>query len=1185
MADQDNQLILPQEIYSAHLKTIHAVRLSKREIDIIACVLNGRSAKGIGHFLSLSPRTVEAHIHNAMKKLGCTSRESMITLLESTGQFLTLKSYYLSLLTYSAFEKSLKDIAKQETGTSAQKSCLIVYWQDNNPAFFQDLKTHLSLAGIATSLELRQQRASFSQLTQETHQDIYTIYIMPDSSGPAAPAHPGKRKEMPRSSSQTTFCVDKVLFLLSQMAIPEITLQDGAHYPHINLADQKNYYFLVFSILTKILPSLNLKKTIATFEEKHGMLNTSSESDRTYPEGKARAKNGGQIVAQLKKVLLNRKTGILPSFLTNLLAALLVPVLLFTCQRYVADEPGTIKADKAQRSLQAQDHSPNQFVRSDLVIPAESVLLNRLAIIQQIENQFKEQKEDIKTVALVGIGGAGKTTLARQYAHSQELPVIWEINAETQESLKGSFENLAYAILKTNKEKNALRELQGIKSATEREEKVMRLVKESLRSHLDWLLIYDNVEQFNDIRKYFPSDSRAWGKGKVILTTQNSHMQNNNRIHLTIQVGGLEPSEKLDLFLKVMSRDSLSPFSVIEIGQAEKFLNYIPPFPLDVSAAAYYLKATNISYKEYLARLDNSNEEFLEMQKNVLNGATEYTRTRYSIISLSLKDFIHKNKNFCDLLLLTSLLDAENIPRDLLNLYKGELIVDNFIYSLKKYSLIVGPLLQPAPSLSHIFIHRSTQNISFAYLAEFLKLNKDSSLLKEIVCLLDDYLGQAIEAEDFPKMQIMVGHLEKFLHHRNLLTDFSQGLLESKLACIYYFIKNNKSRQAIKNIIKILVSRSSKILSSDEDRSKLARSLLQVGVVCTELRLYKEALELIEHAAKIYGKSGLRQNLELSWALSHLGNVYRRLGNYEKARDYLEDSVRLRKQYEIDDKRIVHTLSCLGSVYRGLGSYQKSIEILEESLKLCEKYYPKDHIRVGRALKSLGTVYRRLGDYKKAKEYIERSVLIFKKYFPENHLNIGLTLAYLGNCLRELGEYQKSCNCLKQSLRIHQKHFDENDAIIGWILFHLAKTYKDLGRYQESQELFDKVLKIYDKKCGGENIETARLLRDVAEIYLEKNCLDDAESFTKRSLGILEHRNHIDVYRSLETLGEIYLKKSIQLPTTKNSQNFKNQAIDQFNQALKIARQHFPKTSAHIQRIHSKIKILQEERSRLFVKK
>jgi tetratricopeptide (TPR) repeat protein len=146
----------------------------------------------------------------------------------------------------------------------------------------------------------------------------------------------------------------------------------------------------------------------------------------------------------------------------------------------------------------------------------------------------------------------------------------------------------------------------------------------------------------------------------------------------------------------------------------------------------------------------------------------------------------------------------------------------------------------------------------------------------------------------------------------------------------------------------------------------------------------------------------------------------------------------------------------------------------------------------------------------------------------------------------------------------------------------LAKTYKALGKHQESQNLFDKVLKIYDKNYGEENIETARLQRDMAEIYLEKDRLNEAENLIKRSLNILKYRNHVDTYKSLKVLGEIYFKKSIQSSRAKKdkeSQDFKNQAINQFNQALKIAEQQFPKHSAHIQRLSSKIKKAQEEKA------
>lgn len=69
-------------------------------------------------------------------------------------------------------------------------------------------------------------------------------------------------------------------------------------------------------------------------------------------------------------------------------------------------------------------------IRSDLIIPVRDVLLERPQLIAQLDEKFKG-KNGIQTIALIGPGGAGKTTLARQYAHLQKNDVVWEINAET----------------------------------------------------------------------------------------------------------------------------------------------------------------------------------------------------------------------------------------------------------------------------------------------------------------------------------------------------------------------------------------------------------------------------------------------------------------------------------------------------------------------------------------------------------------------------------------------------------------------------------------------------------------------------------------------------------------------------------------------------------------------------------
>lgn len=76
------------------------------------------------------------------------------------------------------------------------------------------------------------------------------------------------------------------------------------------------------------------------------------------------------------------------------------------------------------------------------------------------------------------------------------------------------------------------------------------------------------------------------------------------------------------------------------------------------------------------------------------------------------------------------MLDSQDIPRDLLGAHKDDIIIDNFIYYLKKYSLITPQ--SPSYSGPAFSIHRSIQAATLAYLVDKLKLEKNSHLIQSI---------------------------------------------------------------------------------------------------------------------------------------------------------------------------------------------------------------------------------------------------------------------------------------------------------------------------------------------------------------------------------------------------------------------------------------------------------------------
>ena len=269
-----------------------------------------------------------------------------------------------------------------------------------------------------------------------------------------------------------------------------------------------------------------------------------------------------------------------------------------------------------------------QDVKADLLIPVESVLLSRSELLSQIDDKLKG-KEGIQTIALVGIGGAGKTTLARRYAKQKKVNLVWEINAETKGSLIGSFEALAQTLCKTEEDKNALEEAQDIKNSAKREERILFFVKDKLKSLDNWFLIYDNVENFTTIQKWFPCDPTSWGNGRIIVTTRDGNLQNNVHINSAIHIGELEPAEKLHLFMKIMKDGASLKLTDEQKNAAEKFLTHIPPFPLDVSVTAYYLKTTNLPYEKYLNCLKEHHKDFTTTQEAILKEVGEHFKLQH----------------------------------------------------------------------------------------------------------------------------------------------------------------------------------------------------------------------------------------------------------------------------------------------------------------------------------------------------------------------------------------------------------------------------------------------------------------------------------------------------------------------------------------------------------------------------
>lgn len=124
------------------------------------------------------------------------------------------------------------------------------------------------------------------------------------------------------------------------------------------------------------------------------------------------------------------------------------------------------------------DKKEPPVIHTNLIAPVDSISLERPHLLQQMGNNFNNSQE-IPSLALIGPGGTGKTTLVHQYTQGQKSSVIWEINGENSEILKSSFAELSYTLSATEEDKDELSKIEKIKHPKVREHKRLLYIQKN----------------------------------------------------------------------------------------------------------------------------------------------------------------------------------------------------------------------------------------------------------------------------------------------------------------------------------------------------------------------------------------------------------------------------------------------------------------------------------------------------------------------------------------------------------------------------------------------------------------------------------------------------------------------------------------------------------------------------------
>ena len=1044
------------------ISQINDVIFNPREIDVIACIINVRGVKKIADILGISHRTVEGYIKTILRKISSNSQEGIKDFVEKSSQLVLIKQHYIDLLINKLFLSQIAKVAVKLKNKNI--SCIV------NHAAKEKLEYIISCLKLA-NINITEKSSKI--LSNDSNQKIIAVLT---------------EKHLLQLKQQEK--VNNIIFICFDKRLNDDFLQKFSHIQIIDCSQNDQIYSAIFKIIELLAPNIDLNDSISSFnKQKNNVINL--KIDLT-----TRSSN---VELEIKEKKVTRKTIMITTLISIVIIGVILSITVLIYKNY---------------------YSPIN-ISINFLLPNKKILLEREVITDQLDKIFTKPNE-INIAVLVGVGGSGKTTIARNYANKQKSSIIWEINAETKKSLSLSFESLAYALCNNNADKQELRNILDIKEFANKDRQLLLFSQKQLKLLSKWFIIYDNVESFKDIFEYFPYNAEGWGNGRVIITTRDATIKNSNYIDSpnVIVVDEISEKEKLELFKNIIG-DS-SPQLVRNQEAVEQFLENIPSFPLDVSIAAHYLRDTGMEYNQYLEEIKVPKKEFTELQTLILQDVNQYTKTRYNLVSLTLKNMIKSNPEFYDLALLIALLDSQDIPEELLVLYKNQYITTNFLRNLKKNSLITNVQYKnndrkDIDNLTSFSIHRSTQINILADIIESLSAKQKQELLSTILTNVQSYILRQIDLENSSGLKNFIRHCEVLSSKHDLLGREDLISINNVLGIIYYYLGNDKQA---KNILE-------ENLSID------------------------------------------KEDQETALILTHLGAIYRKIGqDYQMAINSLKKAIAIYDKISPDSVREGLALTHLGNTYRTLGDFQNAIEALQKSVNIYHKqsgYYAGE----ARALGYLGVAYREQGDLTKAKDLLEQAINLYnKEKYPKYSSVYAGTLAHLAITYRMMEKYGKAKNILEESVKIYKQIRPENHPDIGRNILNLGIIYGEIKENIKAKELLEKSLNDYENNYGKSHIETGKVLNHLGRFYILAKNYKAAEESLKRASGILQQNSHPESYRSFELLGDLYISKKQPLLN-------KEAARTNYNKSLELALKYFSKNSVNVNRVKGKINNLE----------
>jgi tetratricopeptide (TPR) repeat protein len=645
--------------------------------------------------------------------------------------------------------------------------------------------------------------------------------------------------------------------------------------------------------------------------------------------------------------------------------------------------------------------------------------------------------------ALHGMGGVGKSQIAIEYVYrnSRDYSLVWWVPSEQTSLIVQSLIELG--------------EQMGLRVGADRS--AVPAVLEALRvgtPYSNWLLVFDNAEDPQEVRKFFPND----GPGRVMVTSRNS------------QWSSLASSLEVDVFAREESVALIRRRSPqIPDDSADRLAETLGDLPLAVEQAAVWLAETGMPVNQYLDLFDTKYAELLQV-----TPPPDYDLPVAAAWNVSLDRLRESHPAALQLLQVCAFFAPEPIDWDLFSAVRGvaaptalratlddPIKLGRAVREIGRYALA-----RIDHRKSTIQVHRLVQRV----LIQQMNTQERAEMrhcAHEILANADPRNPQ--RSADWPRYSSLLPHVR------------ASGMVDCEDPWV---------RQLVLNETRFLLARSDyqEALEVAERAGDIWRRtlgddhehVLEIDQVRAEVlrwrNRYAEAFELqaqtVERCQQVLGD----RHPATQRAVSFLALLHRARGDFAGAR-YLDQQAyeALLREYGPDDPGTLQAAHNYAVSLR----LSSDIKDLEEAYRVDEDTYQRrvevlgdDHRQTMLSLHCLFINVQELGRYQEASDgqgkLRERALAML----GEDHPMTAWASRELAVARRKLGIHQDAYVLSLRVLEYHRSRPAEDKHMLAWALLNHATDLRQTGDLEGAAELGREAMEICRNVLGSDHPHT-----------------------------------------------------------------------------------------------------------------